>query len=652
MNLLIPRASLAWLLLAQALVMVPFWPHVPPWMIALWLLCTGWRVQMFRMRARVPGRLLKALLLVLTAAGVYLTRGSLIGLDAAAALLVATFVLKMLEMHSPRDARVLIFLGFFCVAVAYLFDASLLWALYSLLPLSALLAALIGLQQTRLISQPQATLRLALSLMAQALPLMLLLFVFFPRLEPLWSLPLPSSEQARIGLSDSMSPADVAELGNSTEVAFRASFTGPLPAKRELYWRALSLDRFDGRRWSQSEQTQFLPSPVWEKRGDALRYQIIQQPSGKPWLFALDMAEVNLPDARQLSDFRWQRRRPIDQALLYTVSSWPQALRGAELSEASRRMSLQLPPRGDARSREWAQGLKARYPEPAAMVQAILTHLNTQPFYYTLKPSVLGADSIDEFLFDSRRGFCAHYAGAMTFVLRAAGVPARMVVGYQGGEANPAGDYLTVHQYDAHAWVEYWQPGQGWRSVDPTAAVAPQRIEQGLAQALAADENFLAQGRGGFAGLRGFERLRLEWDNLNYNWQRWVLGYQGDTQLSFLQRWFQGLEQLILPLGGVIILCVLALVLLKPWRRATNPQLRQYLAFERLLARRGLTRGVGEGPLDFAARAAAQLPAHAEAIKGFAEAFSARQYGGQTISNEALERRLKALRRTLGRQAK
>lgn len=644
----IPRISLGWLLLAQCLVIVPFWPHVPLWMVGLWLGCTLWRVQIFRMRAAFPGLLVKTGMVVATAAGVFMSRGVLIGLDAAATLLVATFMLKVVEMRTLRDARVLIYLGFFCVVVAYLYDASLPWALYSVLPVTALLTAMIGLQQTRLVAQPLATLRLALAILAQALPLMLLFFVFFPRLEPLWSLPIPSNK-AQTGLAESMTPGDVAELGRSAQLVMQVSFEGPMPPRQALYWRAFTLERFDGGRWSQSEMSRGLPVAAWQPNGPQLRYRIIQQP-GDRWLYGLDVAHTDLPGVRQMADFRLTRMQPLDRPLLYNVTSSPQAIRDLQLSEAIRRQDLRLPANGDARTRQWAQELKARYPQPDALVQAVLQHFHDEDYHYTLKPPALGADSIDGFLFNSRAGFCAHYAGAMTYLLRAAGIPARMVVGYQGGELNPAGRYLTLRQFDAHAWVEYWQAGRGWRSADPTAAVSPLRIDQGPEAALAGDEEFLSDAPFSPLRLRHFSwanDLRLGWDNLNYGWQRWVLDYQSAQQLNFLNRWFKGLASSVLPVGLLVLLIVLALVLLKPWRRAVDSQLQVYQGFETLLARHGLPRAPGEGAQAYARRAGRHFAAQAAVIEAFSEAFIAQRYGGQPANLGQLRQQFKAVRASL-----
>jgi transglutaminase-like putative cysteine protease len=648
-NLPIPRSSLIWLLVAQALVMVPYLPHLPIWMIGLWLGCSLWRVQIVRMRAEYPGTLVKCTLLLATAAGVFFSRGSLIGLDAGAALLMAAFILKLLEMRTRRDALVLIFLGFFCVVVGYLFEDSLLWAVFTLLTVSTLLAALIGLQPAALASKPVSTLKMALKLLLQAVPLMVLLFLFFPRLEPLWSLPQPSNKGIT-GLSDSMAPGDIAQLSRSAALVFRASFEGPIPAHNQLYWRGLSLEQFDGRRWSQSGRAMVSQMPDWQKQGGEVTYSIVMEPNGRPWLLALDIGETRLADVRQMSDFRLQRRHPIEQTLLYGVTSWPHAVREAQLSEGARRQNLQLPPHGNPQARQWAADLSRRHPSADTLVDAMMAHFSDEPYHYTLKPPVLGADSIDDFLFSSRSGFCGHYAGAMTFVLRAAGIPARVVAGYQGGELNPNGQYLSVRQFDAHAWVEYWQPGIGWRSVDPTAAVSPQRIEQGLEQALAADEPFLENAP--FSTLRyrnlpWLNSLRLSWDSLNYGWQRWVLGYQGQQQALVLSRWFSGFDGAAFFGGAAAVIGLLALLLFKPWQRESDPQLRLFKAFERLLARHGVRRRHGEGAHDFSRRAALQLPAQATAIVAFVIEFEAQRYAGKTLALTPLRRQLKQLRRSL-----
>ncbi|VXB69617.1 Protein-glutamine gamma-glutamyltransferase [Pseudomonas sp. 8BK] len=649
----IPRISLTWLLVAQVLVIIPHLTHLPLWIIGLWLGSAAWRIQIFRMRARYPNAWAKGGLMLAAALGVFLSRGSLIGLDAGVVLLVAAFVLKLLEMRTRRDALVLIFLGFFVVVTAYLFDDSMLMAFYSLLPVTALLAALIGLQQSSLAAQPWPTARLAGGLLLQALPVMLLLFVFFPRMGPLWSLPVPN-DKATTGLSDSMAPADIADLSRSAALAFRASFNGETPPRSELYWRALTLDRFDGRRWSQSNYAEFGPGAQWQKRGEALSYSIVMQPSSQRWLFALDVAETTLEQTRQMSDFRLQRRQPVDRSLIYQATSWPQALRESQPPRETLRRALQLPDQGEPRSRAWAEQLKREYAQPEQLVQALLSHFNREPFAYTLRPPALGQNNIDDFLFETRSGFCAHYAGAMTYVLRAAGIPARVVAGYQGGEYNPAGNYVQVRQFDAHAWVEYWQEGRGWVSVDPTFQVAPERVEMGLEEALAGEQSFLEDSPFSplrYRNLSWLNELRLAWDNINYGWQRWVLGYQSQQQLEFLQRWLGRVDAQALVIGlvggGALLLGLLALWLFKPWQRERDVQQRLFRRFEGLLARHGVPRRTGEGPRDYAVRASQQLPAQAQAISNFAAAFEAQRYAGQEPSTVQLRLHLKTLRRAL-----
>lgn len=642
----IPRISLFWLLIAQVLVISPHLLHVPLWLIGLWLGCATWRVQVFRMRWPFPNAWIKAALMIGSGFAVYLSRGGLVGLDAAVALLITAFILKLLEMRTRRDALVLIFLGFFTVVTSYLFADSLLAALYSLLPVLALLAALVALQQSGLAREPLAPLKLAGTLLAQAIPLMLLLFVLFPRLEPLWSLPQPK-DKGTTGLSSSMTPGDLAELGQSAALAFRARFDGAIPAQSQLYWRALTLPNFDGRSWSISEHFDS-SEPQWQAQGEPISYSIIMQPSSQPWLFSLDVGRSQQEDIRLMSDFRLQRRTPVNRTYQYQATSWPQALRQPQLNQRQQQTFLQLPRTGNQQTRDWAQRLRRQYHDDDALVAALLRHFNQEPYHYTLKPPLLGRDSVDEFLFSSLRGFCAHYAGAMVFTLRAAGIPARVVAGYQGGEINQAGQFVQVRQFDAHAWVEYWQRGQGWRSVDPTFEVAPERIERGLQEALP-DESELFQGDI-FSPLRyqhiaWLNQLRMGWENLNHSWQTKILGYQRDSQQAWLKHWFGKVDWqvlgLILVASAALIITLIVLWMFKPWQRQTDPVQRILDAFQRVLRRRGFNRETGEGLRDFYQRIHQQLPeSQQQAVKFFIETYEQQQYAEQRQDLASLQRAL------------
>lgn len=649
----IPRNGLIWLLVAQVLVILPHLSHLPLWIIGLWLGCATWRVQIFRMRARYPRAWAKALMMLGAAFGVYFSRGGLVGLDAGVVLLIAAFILKLVEMRSRRDALVLIFLGFFAVVTSYLFNDSLLAGVYSLAPIIALLAAMIGLQQSTTDTHPWPTLRLAGSLLLQAIPLMLVLFVLFPRLGPLWSLPQPK-DRGVTGLADSMSPGDIAELSRSSALAFRASFEGPIPDREQLYWRAVTFERFDGRRWSQSFSSQVPQAPEWTPRGTPVEYSVVMQPSGRPWLYALDVAQVDAGGARLMADFHLERPRAVDKPLLYQARSWTEALREPGAASATLERALQIPNGGNPRSREWAQTLRREHQTAGATVQALLSHFNQQPYGYTLRPPPVGENIVDDFLFETLNGFCIHYAGAMTFVLRAAGIPARVVAGYQGGEINPSGNYLSVRQLDAHAWIEYWEADKGWISVDPTFQVAPERIEQGLEEALAGEQDLM---EGTLMGLRNYRDigwlndLRFGWDSLNYGWQRWVLNYQGERQLEVLQGLFGKVDArklgVLMVAVGALLIGLLAIILLKPWRRERDAQVRQYRRFERLLARHGIARRPGEGARDFAQRAAAQLPDVAGPIADFSSLYEQARYAGRPADKAEVHTALARLRRQL-----
>lgn len=628
----VPRNALQWLLIAQVLVIAPHLLHIPQWIAGLWLLCALWRIQVYRTRWSLPPPVVKLAMMSSAAFAVYLSRGSLIGLDAGVALLITAFTLKLVELRSRRDALVLVFLGFFCVVTSYLYYDSLLAALYSLLPVTALLAAWTGLQQSDRSVSTAASLRLALVLLAQAVPLALLLFIFFPRVEPLWSLPQPS-EKGRTGLSSQMSPGDIAELSQSTALAFRATFEGPIPPKSQLYWRALTMPLFDGRSWRMASfGTDLLPGQ-WHKQGPSHNYSVIMQPSRQPWLFSLDISESSQADVRMLGDFRLQRSRPVHRTYLYQAEAWPQAIAEPGLTAAGRRHNLQLPHTGNPRTREWSRQLREQYADDRQLVAALLAHFNQHPYHYTLRPPLLGEHSIDEFMFDTRRGFCEHYSSAMTFALRVAGIPARVVTGYQGGEINSAGNYVQVRQMDAHAWVEYWLPGSGWQRADPTFQVAPERIEQSLQDVLGGemtelDSNLLSPLR--YRHVAWINSLRLGWENLNHGWQSKVLGYQGDRQRTWLRQLFGTLDWqrigVVLVTGMVLLLGVLALIIIRPWQHQPDPAQRMLQTYDRLLQRRGLARSPQEG-----------MQAHLQRIGGMLDARQRQQLESFVRAHERLQ---------------
>lgn len=659
---LIPRSALAWLLTAQIVALMPHLPRLPVWVAVAWLGCAVWRVQIQRMRWRYPGLLLQILALAVVTLGVFLAQGTLIGLDAAVMLLLLLFMLKLLEMRKPRDALVVIYLGFFIVATAFLFDQGIPLAIFQCFSLLVLVAALVGLQQTQGRSDPARAMRVAGVMLLQAIPLMLLLFLVFPRLGPLWAVNAPGS-QARTGLAESMTPADVADLARSSELAFRVAFAETVPSQPQMYWRAMSLPRFDGRSWSQSQVGSSSTPADLLKQGKAVSYQVITSASHQPWVFSLRGASSEDERLFLTDDFILQARRPLGRSIAYSAVSYPESLlQPGGLGPLQRRINLHLPEGYDPRSRAFAAKLRQQYPLDADLVQALLEHFNREPFYYTLRPPTLGRHSTDEFLFDSQRGFCAHYAGAMTFVLRAAGIPARVVAGYQGGEINPHSNYVLVHQFDAHAWVEAWLPEQGWVSVDPTFQVAPERIEEGLQAALRDEGSFLEDAPLSAVRYRNIgwiNNARMFWDNANYQWQIRVLSYQSDRQMDFFQRWLGTTDwQRIgfIALSG-LLLCMLPLAwwVLRPSYRSMERHQLVWQKLNRRLARLGLQAYTGEGPEAWQQRLMIALPRQQADIARFFDTYILLTYATPAGVESAqdvriLEQRLAALLRVLPRR--
>lgn len=621
----IPRNSLAWLLVAQGIILVPHISHAPPWIWAIWLVVIFWRLQIFRGAWGFPGQRVKFLLVSSCCAGLYLAYRGSFGMETMVGLLIVGFVLKLVEMKKRSDLIVVCHLGYFVTATQFLFFSNLLAALYGIISLVVLTATLFASHQSLEQHRFWRTLRLTSVLMLQAVPLMLILFIVVPRIGPLWAVP-SNSAGAQTGMSDSMAPGDISDLMRSEELVFRVTFDNLAPLQSSLYWRGLVFSYFDGRRWSQSQQqlgradfswSENAPAPWRDQlqyRGEPTDYQIILEASGQPWLFSLAAAESWDHESAGLSrSLNLQRKRPVNQRIQYRVSSFLDYQFEADSLESwQHRQELQLPANSNPETRRIAQQwLTEAGASPEALVQKLLDHFN-QRFRYTLQPAPLGEHSVDEFLWQTQEGFCEHFASSFVFFMRAAGIPARVVVGYQGGKLNPLENYFAVRQREAHAWAEIWLEGRGWTRVDPTAAVAPERIEQGADDSLSEEDARLL--RNGFARrFPVFANLQLRWDALNYSWSRWVLGYDADVQTGFLQRWFGGLDpwRLVLAvicLVALTILCIIGVMLWQQRKQYANPADRYYTRFCNKIARTGCVRQTGEAPRDFAQRIAVIRP--------------------------------------------
>ncbi len=645
-------AALLWLLMPLALVLAPHALHQPLWISLSWLAFALLRVHTARTGRQPVRRALKMLLALAGVAGVLLQYGTVIGPAGGVALLTYLSGAKLLETHTARDRLGLLFVGCFLLVAHFLDGQSMMTAGYMGVAAIALVAGMIATQSpTGTLSAWRPTLALATRLMAQALPLALLIFLLFPRLQgPLWG--LPQQVAAHAGLSGQMSPGDISRLILSDELAFRAEFAGPQPTPRQLYWRGPVLWDFDGRAWHTTPPPR-AAMPEATGLGAPVRYSLTLEPHQQRWLPLLGLP-VGLPElpgnpSRLGIDLQWQGRDAITQRLRYEIEAYPdyqlengiRAMDGAP-TPALRARALALPAAGNPRARELARGWLEHAANEEAIVDQALALFRSQPFFYTLNPPLLGESAVDDFLFRTRRGFCEHYASAFVFLMRAAGLPARVVTGYQGGERNPLGDYLIVRGRDAHAWAEVWLAGRGWVRVDPTAAVAPSRVERGIAAALPAGER-----PGGLVTLEGawLRPLQLGWDLLNNQWNQWVIGYNQERQRQFLAsinpllaHW----QSMVwaLGMGGLLIVLGISAAL---WPRLASvcrdPASREYLRFCRALARCGLPRGAAEAPEDYARRVLSRRPDLGNEIKRVTRLYLAARYGP---GDDATQRELRA----------
>ena len=579
-------------------------------MTALAVAIGGGRVLAEHRGWRLPGPWLRAAVAVSATAGIVFSYRGWTGLDAGTALLVLMAALKLLETRGPRDHVILVFIGWFLCLATFLYrqdPAAAAWVL----PAAWLLASSL-LTVARSGDEPRLAhpFREAGAMLLSALPLALVLFVFFPRIAGhFWG--VPSGERAVTGLSEEMSPGDLSELSVNDTVAFRVRFDGTPPPPAERYWRGPVLTEFDGFTWTRP-RAQVYFRPAVEYAGDPVSYTVTMEPTGQRMLFALDLVK-GWPRslAEQSWDYQLWSPRPVDTVLQYHAVSHTRYLAGVELGAALRNSNLQLPDRRNPRARALGERLRERAGDDEAFVKSVLQLFRAQEFYYTLTPPRLERDSVDDFLFNTRRGFCGHFASAFTMLVRAGGVPARVVAGYQGGDWNPVGGYLIVRQSHAHAWSEVWLQGRGWTRVDPTAAVAPERVESGLDAALPEGEPVPGRmlRRSGFLW-----EARLLWDNAHARWNDWIVRFSAERQERMLES--LGFEQ---PdwrqLGALLGLgLALGLALVSAWvawqfrPRAADPAARGYQRFTDRLARRGLERAAYEAPRDFLARVVEARP--------------------------------------------
>lgn len=626
-----------WLIAQLAVVLVPLLRALPLVTCAVFGVLLLWRALLWVRRAPLPGKWvlgLTGVATLLVTLALAMRTGGNIGCDLSVALLGAFLVLKLMESHTVRNGILVTQLCCFLLLSQVLFDQPP-WLAASMLATVALL-----LRNWLVLLHPQARTRVSparvlVRLVLTGLPCAAVLFFLFPRLDhPLWRLP-QAADTATSGLSDRMAPGSVGQLILSDDLAFRADFAGAPPPLDTLYWRGMVLWRFDGQAWTAASMRQ-RPAPEGvpdsaDANADAqgvVNYNITLEPTRQRWLFALDRGvSVDARDGigRSIDD-EFISTQLLDQRVRYHARSrLPARNRDADarpLDRLTQQLALTLPP-GNPRARalaaQWA-GLP-----PAERVSAALALFGRAPFAYTLEPEPLQDQQIDDFLFRTHRGFCEHYAGSFVFLMRAAGVPARVVVGYLGGEVNAVSGDIIVRQSDAHAWAEVWLEGRGWVRVDPTAAVAPQRVERGLSAAVPASE-FRSRRVEEPAWLRN---VRWGLDGLISGWNRWVLGYDRSRQAR-LFAWL-GLDAadpraVLWGVSGLVLLAALPLL----WQQRKpkpDPVQAQWQRLCDRLARHGCACDPAEGPTVYAERAAAQFPQAAQALREAAAGYVALRYG-------------------------
>ncbi|WP_066804051.1 transglutaminase family protein [Moraxella oblonga] len=577
-----------WLMLALATLIFPHMGGVPTWLLVLLVVSVIMQKPSIKHTINQTGKqkriyqVLQHLIFIGGIVGIWFTFGQIFGVDVAVSFLVLCLIGKSWEIYQKRDAYVLVNLGLFVLASSFLMRQDLGVALVGLPSLLMLLMTFIALSDEE--SDGQGRLRSLMILTVPAIPLLVVLFLFFPRISPLWSLPM-AGKSASTGVSDTMSPGDFSDLSQSTELAFRVEFDGKIPPRHEMYWRGLVLSDFNGKTWRQNDFSEGFWSsrdamPSWAKDAYANQvgqdYQVILEPTQQNWLFALDYPKANLERGMGMtSDFTLRNYSPIATQKRYRATVYKDVKVDLTISDTHKKINLRLPKQGNPQSRAFAQELFAKnHHDPILYIQAIKQHIVSGGFSYTLSPPTLNDNRIDEFLFGSKAGFCEHYASTFAFLMREVGIPARIVGGYQGGELGRDGQSWEVRQMDAHAWTEVWLDGRGWVRIDPTAFVSPERIDSGMNAVTEAGGASLfgdgLLGRLSYEQFKFLQTLRRYSDQASYYWQRDVVGYDQNEQKKSLSKWFNisnFAEQFWTLVGGVLVLTALFLVITAYRRR-------------------------------------------------------------------------------------
>ena len=608
----LPRDSrdTLFLLVVTAWVLLPQIGNVPLWCSALAAGVLGWRGWLALQSRPLPGKWWLMGLLALTIAATMLSFKTLLGREAGVTLLVVLLTLKTLELRARRDAFVVFFLGFFCMLSNFFYSQSLLTAFSMLIGLMGLLTVLVNAHMP--VGRPPLfdALKTAGWMTLLGAPIMLVMFLLFPRMAPLWGLP-GDAMTGRSGLSPNMRVGTIARLALDDGVAMRLKFEGPPPPQAQLYFRGPVLSSFDGQEWRSPRfgfASRYGVKSDLKVTGEPVRYEVTMEPSSRPWLMLLestpDSPDVPNYQTSMQEDLQWLTIRPVTDIVRFKATSYPSFQHGPTTRVPGLQEFVDLPPGYNPRTLALANQIKAdpRNTSTALIVSDVMNRLRTGGYTYTLEPGEYGPNTADEFLFDKKEGFCEHIASSFVILMRAMNIPARIVTGYQGGDLNPVDGFWTVRQADAHAWAEVWQEGAGWVRVDPTSAVSPGRT--GAFQRLVVPQGVVAQALGNLSpGLSA--QLRATWEAINNGWNQWVLSYTQGKQLNLLKTlgfsapsWHE-LGYLLI---GTIVLASLVGAAWTLWERAQHdPWLRLLGRARKQLALSGISSTDASSPRQLAA---------------------------------------------------
>ncbi len=642
----VSRSALLWSIGATYFALSPHLLTLQGWISGLILATPVWRWFTLRGTLALPNRWLLAALTTIAAVLVLMANDLMIGPTSGVQLLAVMTGLKVLETRRVRDAMLLVFLGYLLVVTRFFQAQGIFEGVYLLVSVLFLTAALLAINRPARAPGVGSLIKPALSITAQALPGMLILFLLVPRLPgPLWT--ASSGVGGVSGISDRMSPGSVSQLTQSGAVAFRVRFAGRPPAQSDLYWRGPVLWEYDGTTWTRpGAPSDVRPASAAGTPLDALaHYEITLEANPQPWMFALEHP-ITVPESGRLTGSLElvNRTGGFKRNTRYALSSRLDASYVAPLSPSVRTRALQLPAGADPRTRALAATWVRQGLSPMQRVNQALDLFRTAPFSYTTNPPLLSGDRIDEFLFRSRSGFCEHFASGFVALMRAAAVPARIVTGYQGGQFNPMGEYMLVRQADAHAWAEVWIEGRGWTRVDPTAAVSPERVQRGLHAAVSNPSRlpFLARAGGDWT-----HRAALVWDSLYQGWNQWVMGFGPENQRLLMEQF--GLDWFDWKQIGMTLAATLGFWLFGLWVAwlvfrsvpKMDPVSRTYAVFCRRMSSAGFAKHPSEGPLDYGRRLTQAFPNRSQQIEQITRLYSRLLYGSRDAPDRILIRRFR-----------